>query len=77
MQDIDALLDTKALGRRIGKTATAIYTMRCRGDGPPAIRIGRTLRFRSSDVEAWLDSKAEAGTQVNGDGASGGTSRAA
>jgi predicted DNA-binding transcriptional regulator AlpA len=30
-----------------------IYGMRYRGEGPPAIRIGRELRFRLSDVHAW------------------------
>lgn len=77
MKDGETLLDTEALGRRIGKTAGAIRTMRCRGDGPPAIRIGRTLRFRWSDVEAWLESKAEASTQVDGDQSGEDTSNAA
>ena len=31
-----------------------IYRWRYAGDGPPAFRIGRHLRFRWSDVEEWL-----------------------
>jgi excisionase family DNA binding protein len=31
-----------------------IYRWRYAGDGPPAFRIGRHLRFRWTDVEEWL-----------------------
>lgn len=27
----------------------------CRGEGPPMIKIGRSVRYRPSDVVAWLD----------------------
>lgn len=77
MQDDEALLDTEALGRRIGKTPGAIYTMRCRGGGPPAIRIGRTLRWRRSVVEMWLESNAEPSAHAEGDGSTEVTDHAA
>ena len=31
-----------------------IYDWRYKGDGPPASKIGRHLRYRRSDVELWL-----------------------
>jgi excisionase family DNA binding protein len=31
-----------------------LYRWRYAGDGPPAFRIGRHLRFRWTDVEEWL-----------------------
>ena len=31
-----------------------IYRWRYAGEGPPAYRVGRHLRFRWSDVEGWL-----------------------
>ncbi|MGH2597650.1 MAG: helix-turn-helix domain-containing protein [Actinomycetota bacterium] len=31
-----------------------IYRWRYAGEGPPALRVGRHLRFRWSDVEEWL-----------------------
>lgn len=40
-------------------TQTAESTMRnmlTSGTGPTAIKIGRNLRFRPDDVDAWLDS---------------------
>jgi hypothetical protein len=41
-------------------TLDALYTMRTRGGGPPAVRIQRQLLFRRADVEAWLASRVEA-----------------
>ena len=32
-----------------------IYAWRYRGGGPRAMRVGRHLRFRQGDVEAWLE----------------------
>ena len=31
----------------------AVYTMRYRGELPPAIKVGRSLRWRLSTVEKW------------------------
>lgn len=31
-----------------------LYAWRYRGDGPPAYRLGRHLRWRRAEVEAWL-----------------------
>lgn len=41
-------------------TLAALYTMRTRGGGPPAIRIQRQLLFRRTDVDVWLTSRVEA-----------------
>jgi predicted DNA-binding transcriptional regulator AlpA len=44
------------LARFLGKTPGAIYQMRHRGEElPPAVKVGRQhLRWRPTDVEAWL-----------------------
>ena len=34
-----------------------LYAWRYKGDGPPAHRIGRHLRYRRRDVEAWIDAQ--------------------
>jgi excisionase family DNA binding protein len=36
-----------------------IYTWRYKGVGPPAVSIGRYLRFRTEDVAAWLETRAD------------------
>lgn len=33
---------------------------RTRGEAPPFIKIGKTLRARPADVEAWLTARSEA-----------------
>ena len=43
----------------LGIPVPTIYRWRYRGDGPPGFRVGRHLRFRWSDVEAWIDSRLE------------------
>lgn len=46
-------LSVEQLAARWGTGATTIYNLRYRGAAPPAIRIGRELRFRLEDVERW------------------------
>ena len=31
-----------------------IYAWRARGEGPPAYRVGKHLRYRRDEVETWL-----------------------
>jgi excisionase family DNA binding protein len=35
---------------------------RHKGTGPKAIRVGKHVRYRQTDLEAWLDQKAEQGS---------------
>lgn len=54
MQDqTDQLLTIEDLAARWQREVDAIYWMRSRGQGPAALRIGRTLRWRLADVETW------------------------
>lgn len=32
-----------------------VYVWNCEGGGPPRQRIGKYVRYRRSDVEAWVD----------------------
>jgi hypothetical protein len=34
---------------------STLYAWKYRGEGPPAIKVGRELLYRESDVIAWLD----------------------
>jgi predicted DNA-binding transcriptional regulator AlpA len=38
-----------------------LYQWRYRGVGPPGLRIGRHIRYRPEDVEAWLHRVSELG----------------
>jgi predicted DNA-binding transcriptional regulator AlpA len=36
---------------------STIYHWRGRGEGPPALKVGKRLRFRADDVLKWLDDR--------------------
>ncbi|MEU6705770.1 helix-turn-helix transcriptional regulator [Streptomyces wuyuanensis] len=41
----------------LGVPLATVYVWSCRGGGPRLIKVGRHLRARWSDVEAWLDAQ--------------------
>lgn len=51
-------VDDLAIELQIPKST--IYGWKNRGRGPSWIRVGKHLRARRSDVDAWLDSLSEA-----------------
>ena len=55
---MDQLLTPKTLGLMLGLAEQTIYNRHSSGgDLPPSIKIGRLLRFRPAEVEAWLINK--------------------
>jgi predicted DNA-binding transcriptional regulator AlpA len=51
--DPSALLTVAELSARIGVPQATIYAWRTAGKGPRGLRIGRYVRYRMQDVEAW------------------------
>lgn len=47
-------LSLAELAERLHVSPQAIYDLRSQGRGPKGFRVGRRLRFRISEVEAWL-----------------------
>ena len=45
------------LSEYLGVPVKTIYEWRQTGRGPVGVRIGRHLKFRLSDVQAWVDSQ--------------------
>jgi predicted DNA-binding transcriptional regulator AlpA len=58
----DEFLTVKGLAERWQTTEAVIYSLRHRSAAPPAFRIGKSLRFRLSDVTRWEDDRVAAGT---------------
>lgn len=54
LRDLSTVLTLSELALQLGVTPQAIYDLRSRGRGPCGFRVGRELRFRVSEVEAWL-----------------------
>lgn len=57
--DPDRLLTSAQVARICGMSTAAFYQRRWLGQGPTTIKLGRALRFRRSDVDAWLDAGTE------------------
>ena len=53
---IDPLLDDKEVARIIGRARSTLQEDRLVGGGIPFVRLGRLIRYRSSDVSAYLAS---------------------
>ena len=51
--DFESILALSELAARLGVTAQTIYDLRSQGRGPRGFRIGRQLKFRASEVDAW------------------------
>jgi len=51
----DQLLSVGQLAELLGVPARTIHAWRYRRTAPPGIRLGKHLRFRRRDVEAWID----------------------
>lgn len=57
--DVDRLLSPAELADYLGIPLQTLYQWRHRGEGPPGYRIGRHVRYRSSDIRAWLDDQTD------------------
>jgi predicted DNA-binding transcriptional regulator AlpA len=52
--DPNRAIDTSELADRIGLAAITIVQQRALGGGPPFFRVGRQIRYRLRDVDAWI-----------------------
>lgn len=56
MTNDDWLATPKEVAERLRYTTEGLSQMRYKGNGPKYIKLGgRAVRYRWSDVEAWLD----------------------
>ena len=57
---LDSVLSLSELAARLGVSVQTIYDLRSQGRGPRGFRIGREIRFRVSEIDAWLARMEEA-----------------
>ncbi|MEN8041342.1 MAG: helix-turn-helix domain-containing protein [Actinomycetota bacterium] len=57
MESPDRLLTVEDLAEYLGVPVATLYAWRYRRQGPPGFRVGRHVRFRWSDVEAWIEDR--------------------
>lgn len=56
------LLDQKRLAAYLGKSTAWCERARWAGEGPKFIKLGRHVRYRAGDVEAWIEANARQST---------------
>lgn len=47
------------LANELGVPTRTVYGWRTKGGGPRGYRIGRHVRFKREDVDAWLETRAD------------------
>jgi predicted DNA-binding transcriptional regulator AlpA len=57
----DALLTPPICAGYLGVSVLSLADWRCKQVGPPFIKCGAAVRYRRSDVEAWLESRTRNG----------------
>jgi excisionase family DNA binding protein len=56
---VDELLTEAELAQLLKVSVGTIRRWRAEGSGPPSLRLGRGVRYRRVDVDAWLERQAE------------------
>jgi len=49
------LLDVRAVAERLSVSARAIWKWQASGRLPAPVRLGRSVRWRSSDIDEWIE----------------------
>ena len=57
MESLDRLLTVEDLAEYLGVPVNTVYAWRYHLQGPPGFRVGRHVRFRWSDVKAWIEDR--------------------
>jgi excisionase family DNA binding protein len=55
---IDTLMTVQDVAAYLGVPVATVYQWNSRGHGPTRYRLGKHVRYRRSDVEAWVDRQA-------------------
>ena len=51
---LDEVIDTPSVSRLTGVPVCTLATWRCRGGGPPFLKLGSAVRYRRRTVLRWL-----------------------
>lgn len=57
MDTNNRLLTIKEVAEYLGIPIATLYQWRYRGEGPDGFRVGRHVRYRWSEIEAWIEAQ--------------------
>ncbi|MCV7686176.1 helix-turn-helix domain-containing protein [Micrococcus luteus] len=63
---MEDLMTPEGLSAYIGTPTTTLAHWRYVGKGPRFVKIGRSVRYRASDVAAWLEAQTRQSTAEEG-----------
>jgi excisionase family DNA binding protein len=63
IKPLDRLISAQELAEYLEIPVATLYTWRYRNAGPRGFRVGRHLRYRWTDVKAWIENQLD-GPQV-------------
>ena len=55
MTDAAALLNEKEAARFLSMSYRTLQSLRSAGEGPPYLKLGRSIRYRRSDLMSWIE----------------------
>lgn len=55
-------VDEDAAAARIGLAVSTLQKKRVSGDGPPFVKLGRAVRYRLADLDAWVAARVVSST---------------
>jgi excisionase family DNA binding protein len=55
----NALLSPQQLADYLGIPLATVYRWRYEGTGPRGIKVGKHVRYRQQEVEAWLETRTD------------------
>lgn len=55
----DRLLSAQEVAEFLGVPLATLYQWRTKGTAPRAVKVGRHIRFRTADLDAWCDRNAD------------------
>lgn len=59
-------LDTHQAAARTGLASSTLRKLRLTGQGPKFLKLGRAVRYRDSDLDAWLEGRTVLSTSDRG-----------
>lgn len=64
----ERLLTEQQVAERQGRAVKTLQNQRVTGDGIPFVKMGRSVRYRLSDVDAWEAARVRTSTSHKGEG---------